>query len=266
MKIAFWNTHGNESINSIICDIILEKSIDIFVLAEYRADGQDLVQQLLQYNIQLKQYFTSGCERIVMFGVISNVMPGIQDKYYSVQIVDKRYILCGMHLPSQIYANHQERRNIIIDRIVKDINDLEKELKSEDTILVGDLNENPYEAGCLGASKFHGIPSGDDSMKGSRIIMDQQFKMFYNPMWNLFGDFHYPPGTYYYSGNDVNNTYWNVFDQVMIRPSLRERFVNDKLEILVGTEKVSFVDQNKHPCKRISDHLPIIFEIQEVAK
>lgn len=33
MRIAFWNTHKNEGINRIVCDIIKENRIDIAVLA-----------------------------------------------------------------------------------------------------------------------------------------------------------------------------------------------------------------------------------------
>ena len=93
--------------------------------------------------------------------------------------------------------------------------------------------------------------------------MDESFKMFYNPMWNLLGDFSFPPGTYYYSGNEVENSFWNVYDQVMIRPCLRGQFVDDELKILCETKKRKLIDANNQPDKSISDHLPIIFEIME---
>ena len=49
--------------------------------------------------------------------------------------------------------------------------------------------------------------------------------MFYNPMWNLLGDAQEPYGTYYYAGNGHPiNTYWNIYDQVIIRPALRGTF------------------------------------------
>ena len=46
-------------------------------------------------------------------------------------------------------------------------------------------------------------------------------------MWNLFGDFDSPHGTYYYGGSSTNNTFWNIYDQVIIRPGLRKRFVDE---------------------------------------
>lgn len=38
-------------------------------------------------------------------------------------------------------------------------------LKIENTIILGDVNENPYDVGCLNATKFHGISSGADAKK-----------------------------------------------------------------------------------------------------
>lgn len=77
------------------------------------------------------------------------------------------------------------------------------------------------------------------------------------------GDFSFPPGTYYYAGNEVENSFWNIYDQVMIRPCLRERFADNELKILCETKNGTLIDANNHPDKRISDHLPIIFEIKE---
>ena len=87
--------------------------------------------------------------------------------------------------------------------------------------------------------------------------------MFYNPMWNLFGDFSFPPGSYYYRGNEVINSFWNIYDQVMIRPCIRDFFIDSELKILCETKNRKLIDKNNHPSKKISDHLPIIFEIRE---
>lgn len=59
------------------------------------------------------------------------------------------------------------------------------------------------------------------------------------------------------------NPYWHIYDQVIIRPSLRSRFVDGNLKIITGSANVSLLDKNKHPNHSISDHLPITFEIKE---
>ena len=70
-------------------------------------------------------------------------------------------------------------------------------------------------------------------------------------------------GKCYRSAADTFNPYWHIYDQVIIRPSLRSRFVDGNLKIITGSANVSLLDKNKHPNHSISDHLPITFEIKE---
>ena len=94
MKIAFWNTNKNIKINDLLCRIIDEKKIDIFVLAEYNDDCERLIQNLENNGIIMEQYFSPGCERITILGRIQNVMPGNQNKYYSIQIINDKFRNC----------------------------------------------------------------------------------------------------------------------------------------------------------------------------
>lgn len=262
LRICFWNTNKNVKINNYISDIIEENIVDIFVLAEYEANIDELKKKVKLHNIVIEQAITIGCDRITILKNGKDIKPGFQNKYCSMQIIDNEYLLACLHLPSKLYAD-KVKRGIAISRIVEDLQTYEENLGIEKTIIVGDINENPYEIGCLGAIGFHGIPVYKDTMKKYRTIMEESFKMFYNPTWNLLGDFSFPPGTYYYSGNEVENSFWNVYDQVMIRPCLREQFVDDELKILYETKSGKLIDTNNRPDKSISNHLPIIFEIME---
>ena len=78
MKFMFWNTHKNRNINATICDIAWEHNINIIILAEYDDDMSMLINQLESNNIYMGQYFTKGCDRIVILGDLSDVTPGIQ--------------------------------------------------------------------------------------------------------------------------------------------------------------------------------------------
>ena len=68
MKFMFWNTHKNRKINATICDIVWEHNINIIILAEYDDDMSMLINQLESNNIYMGQYFTKGCDRIVILG------------------------------------------------------------------------------------------------------------------------------------------------------------------------------------------------------
>ena len=82
-------------------------------------------------------------------------------------------------------------------------------------------------------------------------------------MWNFLGDFNEPYGTFFYNSGKAENTYWNIYDQVIIRPSLRKNFVDSSLNIISKVKNVSLLDKKGHPDDKFSDHLPIVFEIKE---
>lgn len=262
MRFLFWNTHDNEDINTVLCDIIVEQKSNIVVLAEYKDIVEDLINRLDLNGIRMDVYPSVGCDRLTILGNKKNIRQSRQSKYYSMQIIENDLLLCGVHLPSQMWTD-ERTQTLAFQSVVHDIELAEKESGIDKTVVVGDFNQNPYDDGCLGALGFHGIPVADEAQKISRVIYDTEYKMFYNPMWNLLGDFNYPPGTYYYRGNKEKNEFWNIFDQVIVRPRLRSNFVDKELKIITKTQKVSLVTQNLHPNKKISDHLPIVFQLME---
>ena len=248
----------------MLCDLIIENHSSIVVLAEYSADINDLLEMLRSGGISMKQIPTVGCERIHIIGAEGiRIEPQLQTDRASIQVVEPDTILCCVHLNSQIYSDNAERREIDIEQIVGDILNLEKELGTTNTIILGDFNVNPYDKSCVSARYFHGIPIYEEAIRESRIVAGREFYMFYNPMWNFLGDFKEPYGTYYHSSAETVNPYWNIYDQVIIRPSMRKRFVDDNLKIITETATISLLDQKKHPDREISDHLPITFEIKE---
>ncbi len=231
MKILFWNTYNNPNINPVICDIIKKKEIDFTALAEYAGKPPDLLSKLAADNISMSTYPTTGCKRISLFGTVKDVLQGAQDSRYSIQIIKNSIILCCLHLPSRLHAE-QEDHAIIIQRIIHDIKEHETTLHTKKSIIMGDFNEDPYDNGCLSAENFHSLPSANDASRGQREVQGTLFSMFYNPMWNFFGDFRSPPGTFYHTNSKAKTPFWHMFDQVLIRPSLINSFNSESLEII----------------------------------
>ena len=60
----------------------------------------------------------------------------------------------------------------------------------------------------------------------------------------------------------VSNSYEKKYYLNEIFEGLPQR-VKDELKILCETKKRKLIDANNHPDKKISDHLPIVFEIME---
>ena len=83
-------------------------------------------------------------------------------------------------------------------------------------------------------------------------------------MWAHFGDRpNRPPGTFYSARSTPLSYFWNIFDQVLIRPALLDAFEDDRLQILTTSGQSPLVDATGRPHKRIgSDHLPILFQLR----
>lgn len=262
MRVLFWNTHKNNNINNILSDLILENQVSMVVLAEYTANIEGLISKLLSKGLPMKQY-PSCCGRIKLLGSLDSVELRLDGSHYTIQIINDNDILCCVHLNSKLYADHERYREVLIERIVHDIQSIEMDIGTQNTIIVGDFNINPYDSSCIDARYFHGHPIYSEAERISRKVAGNEYYMFYNPMWNFLGDFQKPYGTYYYDGSDMRNTYWNIFDQVILRPCLKDRFVKESLKILSETNTVNLLNSKGHPNKEISDHLPIVFEIME---
>src|SRR5438477_507279 len=73
---------------------------------------------------------------------------------------------------------------------------------------------------------------------------------------------HEPPGTCYYRAAESKWYYWNMFDQVLLRPGLLPYFKNQDLKILTTDGANSFLNKRGLPDRsRASDHLPIFFRL-----
>jgi len=53
------------------------------------------------------------------------------------------------------------------------------------TILVGDLNMNPFEKGVIAAAGLHAVASRRIAERIERTVQGRSYPFFYNPMWGL---------------------------------------------------------------------------------
>jgi hypothetical protein len=143
---------------------------------------------------------------------------------------------------------------------------IEQETKvgHRNTVLVGDLNMNPFEKGLVSANGLNAVSSRQVASRGSRKVLSRQYPFFFNPMWGHFGDRPgHPLGSYYYERAEMVNYFWNVFDQVMVRPDIMDRCDGEGIKILTKVgDKSLLLDDGTPNSKDSSDHLPLLFEIE----
>jgi hypothetical protein len=151
----------------------------------------------------------------------------------------------------------------IIRQMCVDIRNNEDKYHTYNTIIIGDFNSNPFEPACISGSALHAIPFAKETVKNTRVIQGTEYRKFYNPCWKFYGKRDVPYTTYYYDNNDMNNYYWNVFDQVIIRPQLINAFKDESLTIISGIKNHELLKSNKPDKNNYSDHLPLFCSIEE---
>jgi endonuclease/exonuclease/phosphatase family metal-dependent hydrolase len=135
------------------------------------------------------------------------------------------------------------------------------------TVVIGDFNMNPFEAGVVGSEGLHAVMDRRIAATSSRKVQGETRDYFYNPMWANFGDAgSTPPGTYFYdaSGREVNY-FWNMFDQILVRPALLPCLSTDSVSVVTEIEGDSLLDERGRPDREIgSDHLPVVLRLTEI--
>ncbi|EPY6430835.1 endonuclease/exonuclease/phosphatase family protein [Clostridium sporogenes] len=264
MKYFFWNTN-KKTINNYIKELIIENQYDIVALAEYEDNINELIDDLKKNKIKMYKIINPGCKRITL---ITKVKPKYiksfsESEYYTIKMInlpyDRKQIIAVVHLPSRMHNNDEDRR-VEIEALVKDIEEYEEKYNTKDTVIVGDFNANPFDKCMISVGGLHALLSSSEACREKRKVRNKTYSMFYNPMWNKFGDFEEPPGTYYYKASTAIEFFWHMFDQVIIRPHIIRLFSKESLKIITEINGKMLTKNNRII---ISDHLPIEFIIKE---
>ncbi|WP_395145432.1 endonuclease/exonuclease/phosphatase family protein [Armatimonas sp.] len=180
----------------------------------------------------------------------------------SVTTTQGELLIVGTHLPSGLHFSEQDRA-MEASHFSRAIRGLEERRGHERTLLVGDLNMNPFEMGVVGTEGLHAVSSQQVAQEGKRTVQGREYPFFYNPMWVCLGDAASPTaGTYYYRKANPICYFWNTFDQVLIRPSLLPFWMPEELKILTRVGDITLVNSKGRPdSSRFSDHLPIVFRL-----
>lgn len=151
------------------------------------------------------------------------------------------------------------------------IRDYERQ-SNERTIVLGDFNANPFDEGVINTDGFCALPHRDIVQIKSRQKISMRdgryIRMFHNPMWKFYGDIESPSGTFYYAKKpaDVNNFWWHFADQIIFRPALLNEVDSASIRVMSEIDGTSLLQSRagiQIPDARISDHLPIQFDITE---
>lgn len=266
MRFLFWNIKRNP-LGQILAEVVQEHGIEVVILAEC-PDKMAILQSLNTNTDRLFYLTDSKTTRVVIYTrfPIEFIQPEHHDKFLTVRRMNllgrKEILLAAAHLPSKLWSTSNPEG--IASLASKKIRDVEEKVGHSRTVLVGDLNMNPFEERVTSAEGLHAVMTRDIAKKKARNIHKESYPFFYNPMWSRFGDATQgPPGTYYRAGSSFMEYFWHTYDQVLIRPSLLDLFDTESVKVLVKRQSRSFLRQSGVPdAARISDHLPLLFDLR----
>ncbi|HEP9528334.1 TPA: endonuclease/exonuclease/phosphatase family protein [Pseudomonas aeruginosa] len=263
MNFLFWNTKNKDK-SQEIAELFLESGCEIAAFAEYNSDDRAILAKLLKKHCPSYFLPNIGCTGIKI--LTKRRLSDFSIKFETERITVRELkspgllstLICVVHLPSKLYMSEDDQ-NSEARYLKQDIEMCETEAGHDNTLIFGDFNMNPFDSGMYFADALHSVPCKVVAAKGHRTVSGRQHKFFYNPSWNLLGDRNSSPGTYYFKSGSYSRMHWNVLDQVIMRPSLADRYSNGSLKTVACTATTAFTDHHKRPI--VSDHLPITFDI-----
>lgn len=263
----FWNIH-NKPIMDHIVTLAHYYKVDVLILAESNIP-KDTIRKALNAG-QRQLYFpdTGISNKIQIFTRYLHhfVKPmrdcgGIAIRQIKPPIGNS-ILLVAVHLPSKLYQTEDDQKFECV-RLANIIAIEEEKVGHNRTLIIGDLNMNPFEQGIISSDGLHALSDSRIVQRGFRRVRDEDKLFFYNPMWNHFGDMSpTPPGTYFLDTGKYVNFYWHMFDQILLRPELLYAFQNDNLQIITEIDGISLLNEFGRPNQAISsDHLPVFLKL-----
>ena len=192
LSFLFWNLRGRP-LQEYIANLASLYKLDVIMLTECSIDTADLLRKL---NPQGKSEYNYSegrlCERVKIFtrfseNFITTLGENSRMTIRHLHLAGKTDIILAVtHFYSKLYKNEQNQARRC-RKLINMIELEEKKLGHSRTILVGDLNMNPFDTGMIDATGMHSVMSRQIAQKETRIIEGCTYKFFYNPMWGLFG-------------------------------------------------------------------------------
>jgi hypothetical protein len=210
------------------------------------------------------------CDKIKMFSKFNDkfVRPIKSNLRYTVREINvptyPKFNLMCLHYQSKVNwdFSDQAAHSVELNSI---INDFEIKTNSSLTLLIGDFNMNPFDFGMVQTTGLHSVMSKEIALKKSRVVDGKEYPFFYNPMWSFYGDHGKGKvnGTIYNTLSKPINYFWNIFDQILIRPDFINFVDEDKIEIITELDNhTKLLKKSQIIDDSISDHLPISITIK----
>jgi endonuclease/exonuclease/phosphatase family metal-dependent hydrolase len=153
LTFLFWNLKRARL--DIVASLVKKEEVDVLMLAECPLKPADILTAL---NQERAAYFfvATGCGRIAVFTrfheqYLPALAPPAEANNHAIRrlvLPDRdEILLCAVHFPSKLRQKPIDQATYAADSASKILAPAEDQVGHQRTILVGDLNMNPYEDG-----------------------------------------------------------------------------------------------------------------------
>lgn len=265
--LMFWNV-GRRDNGEAIGQLCREYDVDILLLAEAETSSGRLVTKI-NSTTGLTRTLWELPRRESRVQAFTRYPPGYLEPAFDdghVKMLRLRspvglpLLIVAAHLPSKLWADKDDQ-NYRVRQLRRDIEAQERHSGHQNTVIIGDLNANPFEDALTAADGLHGVMDKQVAARPARTVQGQTWDYFYNPMWSRLGDDSAgPPGTYWRAGSGLVNHFWNTFDQVLLRPGLLPFYDPAHLVVpdLVDGRPIMRFGASE---RGLSDHLPVVIAL-----
>jgi exonuclease III len=265
--LMFWNTGGRRA-GEAVGQLCREHNVDILLLAETETASAALTTEINQVA-GVSGTFWELPRRESRIRALTRYAPELMVPVFDdgrVKVLELRLPLCrrllivAVHLPSKLWAGPEEQK-YRVRGLRSDIVTSEAHVGHQNTVVIGDLNLNPFEDALTAADGLQGVMDRTVAIRPARTVQGKSWDYFYNPMWSRLGDDSAgPPGTYWHAGSGLVNHFWNTYDQVLLRPDLLPCY--DPAGVVVPTKVAEQVILRQGGSEAgLSDHLPVVLAL-----
>ena len=227
-SFLFWNLM-RQPLEREIAALASEHEIDFIALVECTIPPSRMLRALNPPKTVTYHHAPGRQDRITLYTkcprqFVRPVSDSPRVRIRSIELpASKPFLLAIAHLPSKLDMRDPSQDFECVN-LAREIREAEARADHRRTILVADLNMNPFESGVTGTEGLHAVMARDVAATGARAVQGRHYDFFYNPMWSLFGDIPTgPAGTCFFRRSEHVTFFWNMFDQVLIRPAFFPR-------------------------------------------
>ena len=269
LTVLFWNVNAQRHCEPLCANLVRAHVVDILVVAECQRPTTMLAA--INATVPARTFrwvrTTASCRVSVFTKFDRSEMAEVEvTRRYSVHALTgpnrPELLLVSVHATSGLrepVEELEEEIQSLASRIVA----IETQRGYARTLLIGDLNADPFDRRVTAAKYLHAVQSRAIAEEDSRIVKKKRYRYFYNPMWQFLGrQLPHPQGTYYRRKAVHNLRFWHVFDQVLLRPGLLPYFVETDVSILLGDGVTTFHTVTGVPDRKVaSDHFPVLVKL-----